>query len=184
VIVIKNVPTSLLGAELPEGASIISDTDSKREAFMARKAELEEALEEINYQIAALECEEHGHQIVASDADPENGTEQLHCERCGFTDTYLDKADYALHCMHKSLGSLSPALGRISRLCGLLRVSEKDGKNKLPDIITHNESRIALRHLTMVKCDVDEASQEILSIFENTKEPGNCPQSGNREVEV
>ena len=89
-----------------------------------------------------------------------------------YPDTYLDKADYALFCLHKSLKSISPALGRISRLCGLLRVGEKDGKNTLPDIITHNEIRMALRHLTMVKCDVDEAYQEILSIFENTKEPG------------
>ena len=89
-----------------------------------------------------------------------------------YPDTYLDKADYALFCLHKSLKSISPALGRISRLCGLLRVSEKDGKNTLPDIITHNESRMALRHLTMVKCDVDEAYQELLSIFESTKEPG------------
>ena len=97
-----------------------------------------------------------------------------------YPDTYLDKADYALFCLHKSLKSISPALGRISRLCGLLRVSEKDGKNTLPDIITHNESRMALKHLTMVKRDVDEAYQEILSIFENTKEPG---KENAREVD-
>lgn len=119
--------------------------------------------------------------IFAKDDSENNGPEWEMPDN--YPDTYLDKSDYALHCMHKSLESISPALGRISRLCGLLRVSEKDGKNKLPDIITHNESRIALRHLTMVKCDVDEAFQEIFSIFENTKEPGNCPQSGNREVE-
>lgn len=89
-----------------------------------------------------------------------------------YPETYFEKADYAMFCMHKSLASISPALGRISRLCGLLRVSEKDGKNTLPDIITHNESRMALRHLTMVKRDVDDAYQEILSIFEKTKEPG------------
>lgn len=82
--------------------------------------------------------------------------------------TYLEKADYAMHCMHKSLESISPALGRISRLCGLLRVSERDGKNTLPTIITHNESRMALRHLVGVKRDVDDAYQEILSIFEST----------------
>ena len=119
--------------------------------------------------------------IFAKDDSENDGPEGEMPDK--YPDTYLDKADYALHCMHKSLESISPALGRISRLCGLLRVSEKDGKNTLPDIITHNESRIALRHLTMVKRDVDDAYQEILSIFENTKEPGNCPQSGNREVE-
>ena len=91
--------------------------------------------------------------------------------------THLDKAYYAMFCLHKSLKSISPALVRISRLCGLLRVSEKDGKNTLPDIITHNESRMALRHLTMVKRDVDVAYKEILSIFENTKEPGTVSET-------
>ncbi len=89
-----------------------------------------------------------------------------------YPETYFEKADYAMFCLHKSLESISPALGRISRLCGFLRIGEKDGKNTLPDIITHHESRMALRHLIMVKRDVDDAYQEILSIFENTKEPG------------
>lgn len=89
-----------------------------------------------------------------------------------YPETYFEKADYALFCLHKVLEYLSPALVRASQLCGLLRVSEKDRKNTLPDIITHNESRMALKHLIMVKRDVDDAYQEILSIFENTKEPG------------
>ena len=89
-----------------------------------------------------------------------------------YPETYFEKADYAMFCLHESLKYISPALGRISRLCGYLRVCEKDDKNTLPRIITHNESRMALTHLTMVKRDVDEAYQEILSIFENTKEPG------------
>lgn len=89
-----------------------------------------------------------------------------------YPETYFEKADYALFCLHKVLENLSPALIRTSRLCEYLRVSEKDGKTTLPDIITHNESRMALKHLTRIKCDVDEAYQEILSIFENTKEPG------------
>ena len=54
VVVIKNVPVTLLGAELPTGAEIISDVDSKREALLARKAELEAALADINNQLAAL----------------------------------------------------------------------------------------------------------------------------------
>ena len=54
VVVIKNVPVTLVGAELPTGAEIISDVDSKREALLARKAELEAALADINNQLAAL----------------------------------------------------------------------------------------------------------------------------------
>jgi hypothetical protein len=91
--------------------------------------------------------------------------------------THLDKADYAMHCMHKSLESTSPALWRISRLRGLLQAGQEGEKNTLPDIITHNESRMALRHLVGVKRDVDEAYQEILSIFESTKEPGTVSET-------
>ena len=94
-----------------------------------------------------------------------------------YPETYFEKADYAMFCLHESLKYISPALGRISRLCGLLRVGEKDGKNTLPDIITHDGSRMALKHLTMVKRDVDDAYQEILSIFENTKEPGTVSET-------
>lgn len=91
--------------------------------------------------------------------------------------TYLEKADYAMHCMHKSLESISLAFGRISRLCGFLRAGQKGDENALPTIITHNESRMALKHLAMVKSDVDEAYQEILSIFESTKEPGTVSET-------
>lgn len=94
-----------------------------------------------------------------------------------YPETYFEKADYALFCLHKVLEYLSPALVRASRLCGYLRVGEKDGKNTTPDIITHNESRMALKHLARVKSDVDEAYQEILSIFESTKEPGTVSET-------
>lgn len=93
-----------------------------------------------------------------------------------YPETYFEKADNALFCLHKVLEHLSPALVRTSRLCGLLRVGEKDGKNTLPRIITHNESRMALKHIAMVKRDVDDAYQEILSIFENSK--GQGPEPG------
>ena len=113
--------------------------------------------------------------IFAKDDSENDGPEGEMPDK--YPDTYLDKADYAMHCMHKSLGSIAPALGRISRLCALLRVGEKDGKNTLPDIITHDGSRMALKHLAMVKRDVDEAYQEILSIFESTKEPGTVSET-------
>lgn len=89
-----------------------------------------------------------------------------------YPETYFEKADYALFCLHKVLEYLSPALVRASRLCGLLRVGEKDGKNTLPDIITHNESRMALKHITLVKRDVDDAYSELRAIFDSTKTPG------------
>lgn len=36
---------------------------------------------------AVLECKKNGHKLIASNADAENGTEDLYCERCGFTHT-------------------------------------------------------------------------------------------------
>jgi len=53
-IVVKNVPLTLIGSELPEGAQIISDAESKRDVLLARKAELEAALADINAQLAAI----------------------------------------------------------------------------------------------------------------------------------
>lgn len=100
-----------------------------------------------------------------------------------YPETYFEKADYALFCMHKVLECLSPALVRTSRLCGLLRIGEKDGKNTTPDIITHDGSRMALKHLARVKSDVDDAYQEILSIFESTKEPGTVSKTERVEEE-
>ena len=91
-----------------------------------------------------------------------------------YPETYVEKAHYAQFLLHKTLESLSPALTRISRLHGLLQISQKDGKNTLPEIITNNESRMALKHLAKVKEDVNKAYCEICQINKDTKELDKC----------
>ena len=88
--------------------------------------------------------------------------------------SYSEKAYYTQFLLHKALENLSPALNRISRLCGLLQVGQKDGKNGLPSIITHNESRMVLQHLAKVKVDVNKAYCKICQINKDTREPGKC----------
>jgi hypothetical protein len=86
-----------------------------------------------------------------------------------YPETFLEKAGYAEYCLIKSLESLSPALLRVSRLQSLLRVCEKDGGNTLPGIITHNEARMALEKLLLLKSDIDEAFAELGAIYKTTK---------------
>ncbi|MCL1964918.1 MAG: hypothetical protein FWF69_07640 [Firmicutes bacterium] len=86
-----------------------------------------------------------------------------------YPDTYLEKADYAAYCMIKLLEYLSPALCRVSRLRAMLKAGQEGEKNKLPDIITYNETRMVLEPLARVKGDVDDAFGELLKIYNVTK---------------
>lgn len=54
VVVIKNVPVSLLGEPLPEGAEIVTEADTRKAALLARKAELEAALAAINDELGRI----------------------------------------------------------------------------------------------------------------------------------
>lgn len=58
---------------------------------------------------------------------------------------------------------------RLSRLQGLLRVTEKDGENCLPNIITNNELRMALEPLMRVYGGVKEITEMLLPIYHDTK---------------
>ena len=53
-------------------------------------------------------------------------------------------------------------------------LEKKDGTNKLPDIITHNELRMALEPLMRVRADVNEIVDWLLPIYHETK-PENEP---------
>jgi len=86
-----------------------------------------------------------------------------------YPDTYLEKADYAEYCMIKLLEYVSPALRRVGRLRAMLKAGQEGGENKLPDIITCNETRMALEPLARVKGDVDDAFGELLKIYNETK---------------
>ena len=86
-----------------------------------------------------------------------------------FPETYAEKACYADCIITGTLQNISTALWRLSRLSRLLTVSEKDGKNTLPDVITNNEVRMALSPLLHVENDVSEITQMLAEIYNETK---------------
>ena len=93
-----------------------------------------------------------------------------------YPETYAEKAGYAEYALTHTLQDISAALWRLSRLDRLLFASEKDGENTLPDIITNNEVRMALKPLLQVENDVNEITEMLLEIYNETK-----PQKGERD---
>ena len=75
-----------------------------------------------------------------------------------------EKIGYALYLITRSLESISPALTRLSRLDNLYKME------KLPEIIAHNEARMALDKIVKVKQSIDDAYNEVLIVFKRTKE--------------
>ena len=90
-----------------------------------------------------------------------------------YPETYVEKVGYAEYAVTHALTDISTAIWRLSRLDRLLFVSEKDGKNTLPDIITNNEVRMALEPLLRVENDISEITEMLSDIYRETK-----PQKG------
>lgn len=88
-----------------------------------------------------------------------------------FPKTHVEKVCYADCVITHTLQDISAALWRLSRLNRLLSVSEKDGENTLPNIITHNEVRMALTPLLRVENDVSEITEMLAEIYYETKAP-------------
>ena len=88
-----------------------------------------------------------------------------------FPETYAEKVCYADCIIAHTLQDISTALWRLSRLNQLLSVSEKDGENTLPNIITNNEVRMALAPLLRVENDVSEITEMLTEIYNETKAP-------------
>jgi hypothetical protein len=86
-----------------------------------------------------------------------------------FPDTVLEKVGYAEYVLTNGLQYIGKALYRLSRLQGLLRVTEKDSENCLPNIITNNELRMALEPLLRVHDGVKEITEMLLQIYHDTK---------------
>lgn len=86
-----------------------------------------------------------------------------------FPDTVLEKVGYAEYVLTNGLQYIGKSLYRLSRLQGLLRVTEKDGENCLPNIITNNELRMALEPLMRVYGGVKEITEMLLPIYHDTK---------------
>lgn len=80
-----------------------------------------------------------------------------------YPDTDTDKIGYAAYVVTKSLEYISPALQRLYRCEALCKLNP-------PNIITNNESRMALEHLIRVKRDIDDAYNEVLTVYKRTKD--------------
>ena len=86
-----------------------------------------------------------------------------------YPNTIKEKVGYSQYVAANTLSGIGKALNRLSRLYSLLAISEKDGENKLPDIITSNELRMALTPLYGVKRDIDEIVDMLSELYRATK---------------
>ena len=86
-----------------------------------------------------------------------------------YPDTVKEKVGYSQHVAVHTLVELGQAIHRLNRLYSLLTVSEKDDKNELPDIITSNELRMALKPLLRIKSGIDEVTEMLIEVYSGTK---------------
>lgn len=77
-------------------------------------------------------------------------------------ETNADKIGNAAYALTKTLESISPAITRLYRLSGLLKMDA-------PDIIISNEARMALDHMMRVYRDVGDAIRETREVWESTR---------------
>lgn len=78
-----------------------------------------------------------------------------------YPDTDTEKIGYAAYVVTKSLEYISPALQQLYRCEALCKITP-------PDIITNNEARMAMEHLSRVKRGVDDAYNEVLAVYNRT----------------
>jgi len=103
---------------------------------------------------------------VIFEDDAETDTDKL---PDNFPDTDAEKIGYAAYVLTKSLERIGNAIHRLYRCEALCKINP-------PNIITHNEARMALEHLVRVKGDIYEAYNETLTVFERTKNSEGKPQ--------
>jgi hypothetical protein len=87
-----------------------------------------------------------------------------------YPETIIDKVGYAEYVLTHDLEYIGKAINRLSRLSRLLLVADKSGG--LPPIITHNELRMALEHLLRVRGGINEISDMLMEVYEETKLEG------------
>lgn len=84
-----------------------------------------------------------------------------------YPETMLDKVSYAEYVLAHSLEYTGKALNRLNRLSHLLSAAGKG--EKLPDIIAHNELRMALEPLLHVENDVKDIAEMLVEVYRETK---------------
>lgn len=85
--------------------------------------------------------------------------------------TIIDLVGFSELLVTKSLENISRSIVRLSRLHRLLTITQKDGQDKLPDIITNNEARMALEALVPAKNEINDAVAYLLAVYRATKQP-------------
>ena len=80
-----------------------------------------------------------------------------------YPETYAEKAHYAEYCVQKSLESISACLRRIGRVRTFVSLGS------MPNIITNNETKMALKHLAFAMDDFKDAYRELKAIYDATK---------------
>ena len=90
-------------------------------------------------------------------------------EKDDYPDTTIEKVGYAEYVITNALQYLPRTIHRLSRLHRLLMLEEKNSENKLPDVITNNEVRMALEPLLQVENDVKEITAMLKELYRDTK---------------
>ena len=86
-----------------------------------------------------------------------------------YPETTTEKVCYAEYVMTHSLQNIGATIHRLSRLHSLLMAAEKSGESKLPDIITNNELRMALKPLLQVENDIRDVAEMLTEVYRETK---------------
>lgn len=88
-----------------------------------------------------------------------------------YPETTTEKVGYAEYVMTHDLQFIGTSIHRLSRLYNLLMAAERAEGGKLPDIITNNELRMALKPLLMVENDIKDIAEMLTEVYKATK-PG------------
>ena len=86
-----------------------------------------------------------------------------------YPETFVEKVGYAECVVLHTLQNIAPAIQRLTRLHRLLLLTEKNSENKLPDIITHNGVRMALKPLLQIENDIKDITELLTAVFRDTK---------------
>ncbi len=88
-----------------------------------------------------------------------------------YPETTTEKVGYAEYVMTHDLQFIGTSIHRLSRLYNLLMAVERAEGGKLPDIITNNELRMALKPLLIVENDIKDIAEMLTEVYKATK-PG------------
>lgn len=96
-----------------------------------------------------------------------------------YPETITEKVGYVEYVMTHGLQNIGATIYRLSRLHSLLMTAEKSGESKLPNIITNNELRMALKPLLQVENDIKDVVEMLTEVYRETK-PQQAGEGGGK----